>query len=115
MSAGPIHRLADRLGARRLREQAEWLARQARLTLAYVDAERSDPHHCAFPASEAEFDAGDARIRSTGSGSAPGRITSGPVRSATCAAAGASASTTPAGTRSRSALGASPAKTPCCR
>ena len=36
------------------------------VTLAYVNAERSDPHHCAFPASEAEFDAGYARIGSPG-------------------------------------------------
>ena len=31
-----------------------------------MDAERFDPHHCAFLASEAEFDAAYARIRSTG-------------------------------------------------
>jgi catechol 2,3-dioxygenase-like lactoylglutathione lyase family enzyme len=36
------------------------------VTLGYVDAERFDPHHCAFLASEAEFDAAYARIRSTG-------------------------------------------------
>ena len=36
------------------------------VTLDYVDAERFDPHHCAFLASEAEFDAAYARIRSTG-------------------------------------------------
>ena len=35
------------------------------VTLDYVDAERFDPHHCAFLASEAEFDAAYARIRST--------------------------------------------------
>jgi catechol 2,3-dioxygenase-like lactoylglutathione lyase family enzyme len=36
------------------------------VTLDYVDAERFDPHHCAFLASEAEFDAAYTRIRSTG-------------------------------------------------
>ena len=36
------------------------------VTLDYVDAERFDPHHCVFLASEAEFDAAYARIRSTG-------------------------------------------------
>ena len=36
------------------------------VTLDYVDAERFDPRHCAFLASEAEFDAAYARIRSTG-------------------------------------------------
>jgi catechol 2,3-dioxygenase-like lactoylglutathione lyase family enzyme len=36
------------------------------VTLDYADAERFDPHHCAFAASEAEFDAAYARIRSTG-------------------------------------------------
>ena len=36
------------------------------VTLGYVDAERFDPHHCAFLASDAEFDAAYARIRSTG-------------------------------------------------
>jgi catechol 2,3-dioxygenase-like lactoylglutathione lyase family enzyme len=36
------------------------------VTLDYVDAKRFDPHHCAFLASEAEFDAVYARIRSTG-------------------------------------------------
>jgi len=36
------------------------------VTLGYVDAERFSPHHCAFLASEAEFDAAYARIRSTG-------------------------------------------------
>lgn len=36
------------------------------VTLDYVDAERPGPHHCAFLASEAEFDAAYARIRSTG-------------------------------------------------
>ena len=36
------------------------------VTLDYVDAGRFDPHHCAFLASEAEFDAAYARIRSTG-------------------------------------------------
>jgi len=35
-------------------------------TLDYVDAERFDPHHCAFLASEADFDAVYARIRSAG-------------------------------------------------
>ena len=35
-------------------------------SLDYVDAERFDPHHCAFLASEAEFDAAYARIRRTG-------------------------------------------------
>ena len=37
-----------------------------RVTLDYADAGRSGPHHCAFLASEAEFDAAYARIRSTG-------------------------------------------------
>jgi catechol 2,3-dioxygenase-like lactoylglutathione lyase family enzyme len=32
----------------------------------YVDAVRFGPHHCAFLASEADFDATYARIRSTG-------------------------------------------------
>ena len=36
------------------------------VTLGYVDAERFDPHHCAFLASDAEFDAAYARIRSNG-------------------------------------------------
>jgi catechol 2,3-dioxygenase-like lactoylglutathione lyase family enzyme len=36
------------------------------VSLDYVDAERFDHHHCAFLASEAEFDAAYARIRSTG-------------------------------------------------
>ena len=36
------------------------------VTLDYVDAGRFDPHHGAFLASEAEFDAAYARIRSTG-------------------------------------------------
>ena len=36
------------------------------VTLGYLDAERFDPHHCAFLASETEFDAVYARIRSTG-------------------------------------------------
>ena len=36
------------------------------VTLDYEDAERFDPHHCVFLASEAEFDAAYARIRSTG-------------------------------------------------
>ena len=36
------------------------------VTLDYADAERFDSHHCAFLASEAEFDAAYARIRSTG-------------------------------------------------
>ena len=36
------------------------------VTLSYVDAERSGPRHCAFLASEAEFDAAYARIRSIG-------------------------------------------------
>ena len=36
------------------------------VTLNYADAERPSPHHCAFLASEAEFDAAYARIRSTG-------------------------------------------------
>ena len=36
------------------------------VTLAYADAERFGPHHCAFLASEAEFDAAYTRIRSTG-------------------------------------------------
>ncbi len=36
------------------------------VTLDYADAERFDPHHCAFLASEADFDATYARIRSTG-------------------------------------------------
>jgi catechol 2,3-dioxygenase-like lactoylglutathione lyase family enzyme len=36
------------------------------VTLDYVDAERFDPHHCGFLASEADFDATYARIRSTG-------------------------------------------------
>lgn len=36
------------------------------VTLDYVDAECSGPHHCAFLASEADFDAVYARIRSTG-------------------------------------------------
>ena len=36
------------------------------VSLDYADAERSGPHHCAFLASEAEFDAAYARIRSTG-------------------------------------------------
>ena len=36
------------------------------VTLDYADAERSGTHHCAFLASEAEFDAACARIRSTG-------------------------------------------------
>ena len=36
------------------------------VTLDYADAERFDPHHCAFLASEEEFDAAYARIRSTG-------------------------------------------------
>jgi len=35
-------------------------------TVDYLDAERFDPHHCAFLASEADFDATYARIRSTG-------------------------------------------------
>jgi len=37
-----------------------------RVSLDYADAERFDPHHCAFLASEAEFDAAYARIRTTG-------------------------------------------------
>jgi catechol 2,3-dioxygenase-like lactoylglutathione lyase family enzyme len=37
-----------------------------RVTLNYADAERSGAHHCAFLASETEFDAAYARIRSTG-------------------------------------------------
>ena len=36
------------------------------VTLDYMDAERFNPHHCAFLASEAEFDAAYMRIRSTG-------------------------------------------------
>jgi len=36
------------------------------VSLHYADAERFDPHHCAFLASEAEFDAVYTRIRSTG-------------------------------------------------
>ena len=36
------------------------------VSLDYADAERFDPHHCAFLASEAEFDAAYTRIRSTG-------------------------------------------------
>ncbi len=36
------------------------------VTLDYVDAERFDLHHCAFLASEAEFDAVYARIRGAG-------------------------------------------------
>jgi catechol 2,3-dioxygenase-like lactoylglutathione lyase family enzyme len=36
------------------------------VALDYVDADRFDPHHCAFLASEADFDATYARIRSTG-------------------------------------------------
>ena len=36
------------------------------ITLDYVDTERFDPLHCAFLASEAEFGAAYARIRSTG-------------------------------------------------
>ena len=36
------------------------------VSLDYADAEGFDPHHCAFLASEAEFDAAYARIRSTG-------------------------------------------------
>ena len=36
------------------------------VTLYYVDSERSGPQHCACLASEAEFDAAYARIRSTG-------------------------------------------------
>ena len=36
------------------------------VTLDYVDAARSGPRQCAFLASEAEFDAAYARIRSTG-------------------------------------------------
>ena len=36
------------------------------VTLDYADAERFGPHHCAFLASEAEFDAAYTRIRSTG-------------------------------------------------
>ena len=35
-------------------------------TVDYVDAERFDPRHCAFLASEADFDATYARIRSAG-------------------------------------------------
>ena len=36
------------------------------VTLDYADAQRFDFHHCAFLASDAEFDAAYARIRSTG-------------------------------------------------
>jgi catechol 2,3-dioxygenase-like lactoylglutathione lyase family enzyme len=36
------------------------------VALDYVDAERFDPQHCAFLASEADFDAVYARIRNTG-------------------------------------------------
>ena len=36
------------------------------VTFDYVDAEQFGPHRCAFLASEAEFDAAYARIRSTG-------------------------------------------------
>ena len=36
------------------------------VTLNDADAERPSPHHCDFLASEAEFDAAYARIRSTG-------------------------------------------------
>ena len=36
------------------------------VTLDYMDAQQFDSHHCAFLASEADFDAVFARIRSTG-------------------------------------------------
>jgi catechol 2,3-dioxygenase-like lactoylglutathione lyase family enzyme len=80
--------IADRLSARLLREQAELLARRARLPLAGDPAApAADPgeqaryqygltarelasgfesHHCGFLTSEAEFDAAFARIRSAG-------------------------------------------------
>jgi catechol 2,3-dioxygenase-like lactoylglutathione lyase family enzyme len=37
-----------------------------RVTLDYVDADRFGPQHCAFLASEADFDAAYGRIRRTG-------------------------------------------------
>ena len=76
------------------------------VTLDYVDAERFDPHHCAFLASEGQSSTPRTRASAAqGSRITPGRMASSPVRSTTCAAAGASTSMTPTGTTSRSPPG----------
>ena len=85
------------------------------VTLDYVDGERFHPHHCAFLASEAEFDAAYARIRSTGITYYAGPHHQRPGEIGHLRAAGTSTSTTPTGTISKSSLGPSSAKTPCCR
>src|SRR5437773_4812449 len=72
------------------------------VSLDFMDAHDFDEHHYAFLVDEAEFDPIFERIRASGATYYADPFVTGPTRSTTCTAAGASTSTIPTGTSWRS-------------